>query len=149
MRASEPTHNKGRIGVLWVFLMHVRCAVRSAGSPRGSGGNQSTPSTASWRHHDIWGDLSAGVTHIVVHVRPACHLPRRRIMLAKKRVFDAAAAAKCLLRGRVLNRITVNASMGAQWPASVVNTLLPGFPRLEFTRRWAVRFSRACAVPQV
>jgi hypothetical protein len=43
---------------------------------------------------DIWGDLSAGVSHIVMHVRLSCWLLQRRLLLPKKRVRNAAAAAQ-------------------------------------------------------
>ena len=47
-----------------------------------------------WRHHYIWGDLSAGVIHIVMHVRLSCHLLLRRSLRAKLRARGAAAAAQ-------------------------------------------------------
>ena len=84
---------------------------------------------------DIWGDLSAGVTHIVMHVRLSCWLLRRRLLLPKQRVRNAAAAAKCYLRRHAMNRLTGNASLGGRLPAPVVSMVLPGWPRLEIARR--------------
>ena len=79
--------------------------------------------------------MSAGGIQIVMHARPACQPLRGRILQLQKRVRDAAAAAKRWLRRHAMNRKTVNASLGAQRPAPVVSTLMPGCPRLEIARR--------------
>ena len=84
---------------------------------------------------DIWGDLSAGVTHIVMHVRRSCYLLLRCSLRAKLRARDAAAAAKCHLRQHAVNRLTGNASLGGRLPAPVVSMVLPGWPRFEIARR--------------